>query len=793
MCRSAANRALLILLTLILGVATASLARAEITAEQVREAIDDGVEYLRRQQRPDGTWSDWPGKEGGMTALCTLALLNAGVPADDAQVQRALGWLGSRTLDDTYSLSLQTMALCEAAPAKYAPKIEGNVKWLEQAQITTGEFKGAWSYSQASPGDRGDNSNSQFALLALHEAERVGVPVAERTWLLAKAYWQRAQNDDGSWGYQVRDRGYGSMTCAGIASMVIASGKVFDRDAEVNNGRIRCCMHRDRDDNSAVERGLAWLGRNFQVDQNPGRPIWRLYYLYAMERVGRLTARRFFHAGAARTYDWYREGAASLLRSRGALQDYWRGRAPAEDDTRLATSFALLFLAKGRRPILMAKLEHGPDDDWNQHRSDVNNLTRFVEKQWKRDLTWQVINLKQAGVEDLLEAPVLYLGGSRSPLPADPADQQQLARKLRDYIDRGGFLLAEGSCSSARFDAGFRKLMALTFPEPEYRLRLIDPSHPVWHAERKVFSPRRLEGIEFGCRTSVIYAPADPPEEPKPSLGCLWELHGAGRDTDQYTAQVRARIDDGMALGVNILAYATGRQLRFKDPARPDPVDRPERVRFDRGRVVVAKLRHPGGCDAAPRALVNLMQTAAKQLDIRAAADAALLNITDDALFDHHLVFMHGRHSFRLTPSERETLKTYLERGGMLLADSICGSRAFTESFRREMELIFPDETLEQIPVNDPLLTRKYGGFDLKTVSRRDPQQGSGDDPLRATVREVPPNLEGIRLGDRWAVVFSPYDISCALEKHASLQCRGYTPEDAARIGLNVILYSLQQ
>jgi hypothetical protein len=31
------------------------------------------------------------------------------------------------------------------------------------------------------------------------------------------------------------------------------------------------------------------------------------------------------------------------------------------------------------------------------------------------------------------------------------------------------------------------------------------------------------------------------------------------------------------------------------------------------------------------------------------------------------------------------------------------------------------------------------------------------------------------------------------LEKHNSLECRGYTREDAARIGLNVVLYSLQQ
>ena len=67
-------------------------------------------------------------------------------------------------------------------------------------------------------------------------------------------------------------------------------------------------------------------------------------------------------------------------------------------------------------------------------------------------------------------------------------------------------------------------------------------------------------------------------------------------------------------------------------------------------------------------------------------------------------------------------MKTYVERGGMLLADSICASRAFTESFRREMAAIFPDRKLERIPADDPLLSTTYGGFDLRTVSRRDPQ-----------------------------------------------------------------------
>ena len=47
-------------------------------------------------------------------------------------------------------------------------------------------------------------------------------------------------------------------------------------------------------------------------------------------------------------------------------------------------------------------------------------------------------------------------------------------------------------------------------------------------------------------------------------------------------------------------------------------------------------------------------------MKFRTGVRSDLLDITVPALFDHHLVFMHGRHRFHLTPAERTQLKTYL-------------------------------------------------------------------------------------------------------------------------------------
>jgi len=324
-------------------------------------------------------------------------------------------------------------------------------------------------------------------------------------------------------------------------------------------------------------------------------------------------------------------------------------------------------------------------------------------------------------------------------------------------------------------------------------LQLLPPEHPIWRAEERV-APEHLRpiwGIEFGCRTSVVYFPPDDSGHLRPSLSCLWELSRRGRG-QEYSEKVQAAVDAGMATGINVLAYATNRELKYKDMIPTTVVEPASTDPFRRGRLRIANLRHPGGCNAAPRALTTLLETAAGQLKVRVEPPGEPLAITDPALFEHHLVFMHGRNAFRLTDGERKQLKIFVERGGMLFANSICASRAFTASFRREMETIFPESPLVPIPSDDPVFSRQYGGYDLEKVTRRDPQTADRG-PLKGMMRKVAPELEGIKLDDRWAVIFSKYDLSCALEKRDSLECQGYIREDAARIALNVVLYSLQQ
>ena len=187
-----------------------------------------------------------------MSALCTLALLNAGVEAGDPQMQKALAYLRKFKPERTYVTSLQTMVFARAEPQNDMLLISRNVKWLENKQ-KAGEGdprRGSWSY----PDGSGDNSNSQFALLALSEAERAGVQVSDKTWRLGRAYWEDCQNPDGSWGYYKHVPGTGSMTCAGITSLVITADRIAPPDAKATGEKIQCCCK------AKTRRTRAWKG-----------------------------------------------------------------------------------------------------------------------------------------------------------------------------------------------------------------------------------------------------------------------------------------------------------------------------------------------------------------------------------------------------------------------------------------------------------------------------------------------------------------------------------------------------
>lgn len=754
-----------------------------VTATAVNEAIERGVDFLRTSQVPQvGKWPEYDEYGCGQSALVLLALLNCGLNADDPTVASGLDYLERTTPSKTYEVALQTMAFCAANPQAYVRHIRRNVEWLEKSQAKNGRDKGGWGYNATGGGT--DPSNTQFGVLALWEAQRTQLTKSAEAMRLAAEYWKRRQNDRpndpnrGGWSYGINDGYSGSMTCAGIASLMVAEDSLEVLDVKIHGDSLECCLGEQRESLSAL--GLQWLERNYSISQNPSPGgVWWLYYLYALERVGRLTGERFIA-----NHDWYREGCELLVRRQDPLRGFIaEGRNISNRFT--DTALALLFLSKGKRKVVMGRLSLDAPGSQNGPRHAIQHLTGHIEDAWKRELAWQKIALQQASVEQLLEAPVLFLSGSE----AIQIDERS-KKTLKEYVEQGGFLFAEArngdGCSGEAFDTSFRQLMQELFDAP---LQKISPEHPVWYAEAPVnvsSLPKDfwLYGLETCCRTSVLYSPI--------SLSCRWEVHRPnGLAFQQLPPKLQRECEAASIIGINIATYATGRELKEKLDAVEVIRTGKTQVQAKRGILRVPRLQHSGGAEDTPRSIPNLMEVYRRELSSQVVVDSPIISIERAVLEESLIVYLSGRRKFVLSEPEKVALREYFQNGGALIGDAVCGSQEFADAARVQLNEILPGSTWKKVSADHPILTNEFRGFDIRRVSIVNPGVGGKGQALQVQKHEGPPVLEMLMWNDRCVAVFSPLDISCALESRQSTQCRGYPRSDAAKIGINMLLYSL--
>ncbi len=716
------------------------ISAADVTGDQVKQAIRKGILYLGSRQLPNGSWPEF-GREGGTTALAILALRTAGLPTDDPDIRRGVECLRRVPNEWTYVVAVKIQALAAVDPVKYRQEIQSAANWLVAAQ----RENGGWGYRLDD--SRPDHSNSQFALLGLHEAARAGAKVPENVWRRAEADWVRTQHRDGAWSYVGRgDVGTGSMTTAGVASLHIVGDRltVGHEHGYTAAGAAPDCGRYSQ--NRAVARGVEWLGRHFSVRSNPGSGGFYYYYMYGLERVGILLGLRYIGG-----HDWYREGAAALvpLQSPGGS---WREIHDVVD-----TSFALLFLGKGHRSLLINKLRWSPDDAWNQDRNDIANLIAAIGDKLGEPVSWQVVGVEDR-LEEWLSAPILYFNGHTF-----PSFSVREGKQFAEYVRQGGAVLAEACCSSREFRAGFEAFAARVFPEAP--LRRLGPDHPIFHADSEIPAETEVYGIDVGCRTSIVFLPRD--------VSCLWE---------QADVPVLSR--QAFALGTNIAAYFVGRQkLR-------DKLDAVHVVKTEAGgaaiptsALYIAQLMHNGDWRPDPKVLGVLAEFLHGQAGVDVVPQGIPLQPTDEALRRHPIAFMTGHYEFALSPAAVESLRTYLSRGGFLFADACCGRNAFDASFRALAAALFPDGKLESLPPGHPILSGELG-FKVDRVRYR-PAVTAEQPNLRTPV------LEGITREGRTVLVYSPYSIGCPIDGHACHGCRGLEPEDAKRLAANIVLYAL--
>jgi hypothetical protein len=362
--------------------------------KRVQEAIDRGVAYLKRTQLRTGSWiigmedglEDPRGRNlalhyaAGFAALGGLALLESGVPAKDPAVQSAARFvrLSAPSIFRTYDVAVAVLFLDRLGDVRDRPILRSLALRLAAGQNRFG----GWGYncrvlnkaeekkleqalrkktradlpkklappnnipnrSELEWPDRTDNSNTQFAILALGAARRHGLPLDYPLGLLELRF--RRSETAAGWNYHWWpgiQRGYGSMTCAGLLGLAV--GRASAEENRAPEGRKEPARPTD----SGIGWGLKVLGaylrhpsdvRGGGRDSSLGPPgALNLYFLWSVERVGVLCG-----VDTIGGIDWYRWGAGLLLKTQ-RRDGSWLGRG-SMGYAAADTSFALLFLKR---------------------------------------------------------------------------------------------------------------------------------------------------------------------------------------------------------------------------------------------------------------------------------------------------------------------------------------------------------------------------------------------------------------------------------------------------------------
>ncbi len=343
-------------------------------AQKWEKLVDKGIDYLRNAQAPDGSWS--AKQPMGVTGVVLTGLLRTGkVKAEDPMAAKALTYIESLVNEkaghiagkspavglQNYVTSVNVMALVEAKREGKYKKIIGDataflkkLQWdEEEGKNPSDNFYGGAGYDSKS---RPDLSNTQMFLDALKEA---GVGPDDPALKKALIFVSRCQNlkgehNDQPWADKINDGsfiysaagegsskvegsspetgllGYGSMTYAGIKSM------------------IYCGVSKD---DPRVKKAYEWIQKHYTVDSNPGMPKVQAhrglyYYYHTMAKCLDALGIDEVVDADGKKHDW-RADIAEALAQRQKPDGSWVNDKDQwmEGDPNLVTGYALMALS----------------------------------------------------------------------------------------------------------------------------------------------------------------------------------------------------------------------------------------------------------------------------------------------------------------------------------------------------------------------------------------------------------------------------------------------------------------
>ena len=332
---------------------------------QFENTVNKAIDYFRTKgQAADGSFS--AESSPAITALVTTAILRSGRTADDPLVGKSLKYLQGLVHPDggiysknskhqNYETCVAIQCFSEAnrdkrydALLKKAEAFVKNLQW----DATEGHDKSSVNYGGAGYGSskRPDLSNTAFLIDALKSAGRQADDEAIQKALVFVSRCQNlesefnttefaAKNSDGGFYYTPAAggssqagkspggglRSYGSMTYAGLKSMIFAGLGPEDQ---------------------RVKAAVRWLRQHYTLSENPGMGNAGLYYYYnTFAKALSAAGIDKFEDSDGKKHDWRADLIAELAR-RQRPDGSWvnENNRWLEGDANLVTAYSLLAL-----------------------------------------------------------------------------------------------------------------------------------------------------------------------------------------------------------------------------------------------------------------------------------------------------------------------------------------------------------------------------------------------------------------------------------------------------------------
>ena len=331
---------------------------------EAKAAIDSGARWLISSQYGDGHWSnpDFP----GLTGLSVATLVAAGYQDHEA-VKKGVNYILSCVREDgsiwktpgekrkggglpNYNTAICMVALHAAGDQELDSTVQRAREYMAGSQHLGGdEYHGGAGYDPATGRPYADLSNSYMMYEAIRLTEslrdlRQQEVKADLDWRAAEEFIAQLQNPDGGFIYkpgeskagsftnetgEIRFRSYGSMTYAGLLSLIYATANKHD---------------------PRVQSALDWAKTHWSLKENPGMGAEGLYYFYnVLAKALHVAGEGTFQAPSGRKISWRKELIRELLNRQKIEKNgtgYWQNEASRwmEADKVLVTSYAVTAL-----------------------------------------------------------------------------------------------------------------------------------------------------------------------------------------------------------------------------------------------------------------------------------------------------------------------------------------------------------------------------------------------------------------------------------------------------------------